>query len=85
MALRATLGCFNLGVLYERGEGALASGPAAQSHYKPGLAFLKDGRKADALLCVERIQTLSTVLGLTVPNAFLTDAMLKAVYPSIPR
>jgi hypothetical protein len=34
---------------------------------------------------VERIQTLSTVLGLTVPNAFLTDAMLKAVYPSIPR
>lgn len=44
-------GCLNLGVLYSRGQGALASGAAAaELYYKAGLAHLKDGDKANALL-----------------------------------
>ena len=74
-------GCFNLGASYSSGQGVLTSGAAAaESYHKAGLAYLKDGNKADALLCVERIQNLTKVLGLTVPNAFLADALFKAVY-----
>ncbi len=74
-------GCFNLAALYGRGQGVLASGAlAAESYYKAGLAFLKNGKKAGALLCVERIQNLTKVLGLTVPNASLVAALLRAAH-----
>ena len=49
--------------------------------YKAGLAYLELGETDNALLCVERIQTLETVQGLTVPNMFLADQLLRAVYP----
>ena len=73
---------FNLGVMYANGEGVLRSGAAAADwYYKAGLAYLEEGKREDALLCVERIRDLETVHRLTVPNMFLADQLLRAVYP----
>jgi hypothetical protein len=47
---------------------------AADWYYKAGLSFLKEGKKDDALTCVERIK------GLNVPNAFLADKLFTAIY-----
>jgi S1-C subfamily serine protease len=74
---------FNLGVVYASGTGVLQSGAAAADwYYKAGLAYLKEGRKEDALLCVERIRNLEAVLHLTVPNLFLADDLLGRSYGS---
>ena len=54
---------------------------AADWYYKAGLAYLEEGKREDALLCVERIRDLEAVLDLTVPNMFLADQLLRAVYP----
>lgn len=73
---------YNLGRKYDNGEGVLRSGAAAADwYYKAGLAFLELGQTDKALLCVERIQNLEKVQGLTVPNMFLADQLLRAVYP----
>ena len=73
---------FNLGGMYATGEGVLRSGAAAADwYYKAGLAYLEEGKREDALLCVERIRDLEAVLDLTVPNMFLADQLLRAVYP----
>jgi len=73
---------FNLGVMYATGEGVLRSGAAAADlYYKAGLAYLEEGKREDALRCVERIRNLEAVLDLTVPNMFLADQLLRAVYP----
>jgi len=75
-------GQYNLGVMYANGEGVLRSGAAAADwYYKAGLAYLEEGKREDALLCVERIRNLEAVLDLTVPNMFLADQLLRAVYP----
>jgi len=72
---------FNLAVRYAHGEGVMKSGAAATDwYYKAGLSYLKEGKKDDALRCVERIKNLKTVLNLTVPNAFLADKLLTAIY-----
>ena len=74
---------FCLGDMYARGEGVMQSGAAAADwFYKAGLSFLKGGRKDDALMCVERIKDLKTLLHLNVPNAFLADKLLTAIYGS---
>ena len=66
---------FNLGCMYANGEGVLQSGAAAVDwFYKAGLSFLKEGKKDDALMCVDRIK------GRNVPNAFLADKLLTAIY-----
>jgi len=68
---------FNLAVMYARGKGVLQSGEAAADwYYKAGLSYLKEGKKDDALRCVERIKDLKTALHLSVPNAFLADKLL---------
>ena len=73
---------FNLAVKYATGEGVLRSGAAAADwYYKAGLAYLEEGKREDALRCVERIRNLEAVLDLTVPNMFLADQLLRAVYP----
>ena len=73
---------YNLGVMYANGEGVLRSGAAAADwFYKAGLAYLEEGKREDALRCVEGIRNLEAVLGLTVPNMFLADQLLRAVYP----
>lgn len=60
----------------------MRSGAAAANwYYKAGLAFLELGQTDKALLCVERIKNLEKVQGLTVPNMFLADQLLRAVYP----
>jgi hypothetical protein len=72
---------FNLAVMYASGQGMLQSGAAATDwYYKAGLSYLKEGKKDDALRCVERIKNLKTVLNLTVPNAFLADKLLAIIY-----
>ena len=72
---------FNLGVMYAKGDGMLQSGAAAADwYYKAGLSYLKEGKKDNALMCVERIKNLETVLHLTVPNAFLADKLLATIY-----
>ena len=74
---------FCLGDMYARGEGVMQSGAAAADwFYKAGLSFLKEGRKDDALMCVERIKDLKTLLHLNVPNAFLAGKLLTAIYGS---
>jgi len=68
---------FNLAVMYACGKGVLQSGEAAADwYYKAGLSYLKEGKKDDALRCVERIKDLKTALHLSVPNAFLADKLL---------
>ncbi len=72
---------FNLGGMYAFGKGVMISGAAAADwYYKAGLSFLKKGKKDDALRCVERIKSLHNVLFLTVPNSFLADKLLAAIY-----
>ena len=72
---------YNLGLMYAGGKGVLQSGAAAADwFYKAGLSFLKEGKKDDALMCVERTKGLETELHLTVPNAFLADKLLAAIY-----
>ena len=67
--------------MYTNGDGVLRSGAAAADwYYKAGLSYLKEGKKDDALRCVERTKDLETVLHLTVPNAFLADKLLAAIY-----
>jgi len=71
----------DLGLMYYYGHGVLRSGAAAADwYYKAGLSYLKEGKKEDALRCVERIEDLKTVLHLTVPNAFLADKLLATIY-----
>jgi len=55
---------------------------AADWYYRAGLSYLSQGKKDDALLCVEQIRSLSSVLHLAVPNAFLADRLLGKIYPS---
>ena len=72
---------FNLGCMYANGEGVLQSGAAAADwYYKAGLSYLKEGKRDYALMCAERIKGLETVFNLTVPNAFLADRLLTAIY-----
>jgi S1-C subfamily serine protease len=66
---------FRLGAMYALGYGVPKSGAAAADwYYKAGLSFLKEGEKDNALMCVDRIK------GLNVPNAFLADKLLTAIY-----
>ena len=74
--------------MYANGEGVTRSGAAAANwFYKAGKSYLKFGNKSAnkygykdrALLCVERIKELPK-LGLTVPNIFLADKLLAAIY-----
>ncbi|MDL1960164.1 MAG: sel1 repeat family protein [Deltaproteobacteria bacterium] len=75
---------FNLAVTYARGKGVLQSGEAAADwYYKAGLSNLKEGKKDDALRCVERIKDLKTALHLSVPNAFLADKLLTDIYGGV--
>jgi TPR repeat protein len=72
---------FNLAVMYDSGHGVLQSSAAAADwYYKAGLSYLKEGKKDDALRCVERIKDLKTKMHLNVPNAFLADKLLTAIY-----
>jgi TPR repeat protein len=72
---------FNLAVMYDSGHGVLqSSAVAADWYYKAGLSYLKEGKKDDALRCVERIKDLKTKMHLNVPNAFLADKLLTAIY-----
>ena len=71
-----------LGEMYALGDGVLRSGAAAADwYYKAGLAYLEEGKREDALRCVEHIRNLEAILDLTVPNMFLADQLLRAVYP----
>jgi TPR repeat protein len=71
----------NLAVMYARGKGVLQSGTAAADwYYKAGLSYLKEGKKDDALRCIERIKSLKTVLHLSVPDAFLADRLFTTIY-----
>ena len=70
-----------LGCMYDSGEGVRRSGAAAADwYYKAGLSYLKEGKKDDALRCVERIKDLETKMRLSVPNAFLADKLLATIY-----
>jgi hypothetical protein len=40
---------------------------------------LKEGKKHDALMCVQKIKNLETKLHLTVSNAFLADRLFTAI------
>jgi len=72
---------FNLGVMHAAGDGVLRSGAAAADwYYKAGLSYLADQDRQTALLCVERIRDLETVLHLTVPNVCLADELLRLAY-----
>jgi hypothetical protein len=55
-------------------KGVMLSGAvAADWYHKAGIAYLKAKQKDEALMCVERIQNLKSVLHLTVPNYFLAE------------
>jgi len=71
----------NLAIMHASGEGGLpkSGAAAADLFYKAGLAFLKDGDKERALLCVKQIQGLRDLLGLDVPNIFLADKLMDAI------
>ncbi len=72
---------FGLGGKYATGHGVMQSGAvAADWFYKAGVSFLKRGDKDNALLCVERIKELRDVLHLSVPNIFLANKLLAAIY-----
>jgi TPR repeat protein len=74
-------GCFSLAVKYERGEGVLVSGAAsADTYHQAGLLYLQQNDRSNALLCVERIRKLTDIQKLTVPNGFLADRLLDAIY-----
>ena len=67
--------------MYASGQGMLqSSAVAADWYYKAGLSYLKKGKKDDALMCVETIKDLKTLLHLNVPNAFLADKLLTTIY-----
>jgi len=71
----------NLAAMYANGEGVMTSGAAAADwYYKAGVNYLKEGKRDDALNCVERIKNLQSHLHLTVPNAFLADKLLNQIY-----
>ncbi|RME61124.1 sel1 repeat family protein [Candidatus Parcubacteria bacterium] len=53
---------------------------AADWYYRAGVSFLKMGKKDMALACVQGIQELSSKQGLSVPNGFLADKLLKMIY-----
>src|SRR3972149_6058084 len=75
---------FGLGLAYAGGLGVLRSGTAAADwYYKAGLSFLKDGNKEMALTSVEKIKDLQKK-GMSVPNAFLADKLLTAIYGDSP-
>ncbi len=72
---------FNLGVMYSSGQGVMSSGAAAADwYYKAGISYLESGDREKALTCVERIQNLTGMMQLTVPNSFLADDLLTRVY-----
>jgi len=66
-------------VMYANGQGVMESGAAAADwYYKAGLSYLKDGDRDMALTSAERIKNLH------VPNAFLADKLLTAIYGDNP-
>jgi len=70
---------FNLGTMYAEGRGVQQSAAAATDwFYKAGLGYLKEGEKDDALRSAERIKMLQQRGAL--PNAFLGDKLMKAIY-----
>jgi len=73
---------FNLALMYANGEGILiiSGAAAADWFYMAGLSYLKEGKKDDALRCVEKINDLQTKKHLNVPNAFLADKLLTTIY-----
>ena len=73
---------FSLAARNALGEGGLekSGAAAAQRYYEAGLAYLKNRRKERALLCVERIQGLRDNLGHAVPNVFLGERLMEAIY-----
>jgi len=65
---------FNLAVLYQNGQGLLESKLAAADwYYKAGKSYLKQGKKDDALTCVDRINLIA-------PDHFLASKLLKEIY-----
>jgi TPR repeat protein len=71
----------NLAAAYAAGRGVAPSGAtAADWYYRAGLAYLKAGRREGALACAEGIRNLIDARRLTVPNAFLADELMKAIY-----
>ncbi len=74
---------FRLGVMYARGEGTPRSGAAAADRfYRAGLAYLADGRRDEALRCVEEIRRAVRNGDLDVPNDFLAGRLLSRLYPA---
>jgi len=72
---------FILGKMYYFGKGVQQDDTeVVKWYYKAGLSYLKEGKKDDALGCVERIKDLKTMLHLSVPNAFLADKLLATIY-----
>jgi S1-C subfamily serine protease len=73
---------YNLGVLYAYGKGVMHSPTAAADwFYKAGVTYLRNGERDKALKSIEQIKNQRNV-----PNAFLADKLLKAIYSgSIPK
>jgi len=70
-----------LGRKYTFGTGVKESGAAAADwYYKAGMNELKQGNKDNALRNAEKILALKEQLHLSVPNMFLADRLLKAIY-----
>lgn len=66
---------FFLGSLYALGKDIIQSnaGAASDRFYSAGLSFLKEGKKAYALRCVNEIKRLNA------PNAFLANKLFTAI------
>ena len=72
---------YNLGRMYVLGHGVMHNfEEAVDWFYKAGLSYLKEGKKNEALKCVESIKDLKILMHLNVPNAFLADKLLAAIY-----
>jgi len=72
---------FNLATCYAVGEGVPLSGAAAADwFFKAGLNSLKAGNRDQALLCVDRIKQMNSVLRLNIPNMHLADELLEQIY-----
>ena len=72
---------YNLGRMYVLGHGVMHNfEEAVDWFYKAGLSYLKEDKKDEALKCVKSIKDLKTLMHLNVPNAFLADKLLAAIY-----
>jgi len=72
---------YNLGFMYSKGFGVIQSGTAAADwFYKAGMTYLRDGKKEDALRCVEVIQGMAKDPQREIPNSFLADKLMKEIY-----